>query len=209
MQGFATALIEDYSSQLPAEGLSFAQRIATAAERMDRLILDLLEYARLSRAQMQMEPLGLDQVLHTVTEALSGDVRRAGGELAIHVGTLTVMGNRALLTQVLTNLISNAFKFVPTGTTPRVQVSAEADRGRVRVWVADNGIGIAPENHQRIFGVFERLHGHESYPGTGIGLAIVRRAIERMGGAVGVVSEAGHGSRFWFELSEAQAGESR
>jgi signal transduction histidine kinase len=121
------------------------------------------------------------------------------------VGSFSVRANRTLLAQVFANLLANAFKFVAAGTAPSVEVFAEKNGGRVRVWVTDNGIGIAPEHQQRIFGVFERLHGHEKYPGTGIGLAIVRRALERMGGTVGVVSEVGRGSRFWFELAEARA----
>jgi signal transduction histidine kinase len=86
-----------------------------------------------------------------------------------------------------------------------VEVFATGEQGRVRVWVADNGIGIAPAYQERIFGVFERLHGYETYPGSGIGLAIVRRALQRMGGTVGIDSELGRGSRFWFELAQGEA----
>jgi signal transduction histidine kinase len=205
MRSFATALIEDYSHELPPEGQSFAQRVATAAERMDRLILDLLEYARLSREEIRLEPIPLDRALSTVASELSSDIERSGAHLSIRVGTWVVRANRTLLMQVLENLISNALKFVPSGIEPRVEVFATGEQGRVRVWVADNGIGIAPAYQERIFGMFERLHGYETYPGTGIGLAIVRRALQRMGGTVGVDSELGRGSRFWFELAQWQA----
>jgi signal transduction histidine kinase len=101
---------------------------------------------------------------------------------------------------VLGNLIGNALKFVPPDTDPRVTLRAEDRGAMVRILVEDNGIGIRPEHHERVFRVFERLHGRKAYPGTGIGLAIVKKGIERLGGRVGVESEPGGGSRFWFEL---------
>ena len=107
------------------------------------------------------------------------------------------------LIQVLANLLTNAAKFVSPGSQPCVRVWAERSSKWVRLWVEDNGIGIAKENQERIFRVFERLHGIEKYPGTGIGLAIVRKGMERMGGRVGVESEPGQGSRFWIELPGA------
>ena len=111
-----------------------------------------------------------------------------------------VLGNQSVLVRVLANLISNAVKFVEPGTTPTVKVRAESLAGSVRVWVEDDGIGIKPEHSDRIFRVFERLHGVETYPGTGIGLAIVRKGMVRMHGTVGVESKPGRGSRFWIEL---------
>jgi len=115
-----------------------------------------------------------------------------------------VQGNRSVLIQVFSNLLSNAIKF--SGDKPRVHVRADMHAsGMAHVWVEDQGIGIAPEHQERIFGVFESLHGVETYPGTGIGLAIVKKGIERLGGRVGVESEVGHGSRFWIELPRAEA----
>jgi signal transduction histidine kinase len=114
------------------------------------------------------------------------------------------MAHPQTLVQAFSNLISNALKFhVPT-TEPEVTVSAVRSQSRVRILVRDNGIGIAPEHQDRIFQVFERLHGQEEYPGTGIGLAIVKRGIQRMHGDLGLDSTLGSGSTFWVELPEAR-----
>jgi signal transduction histidine kinase len=114
------------------------------------------------------------------------------------------MGNEALLAQCVSNLLSNGAKFVSPGTTPRVEVSAQAIAdGSIRVWFKDNGIGIAAENHDRIFRLFERIHPATEYDGTGIGLTIVRKATERMGAQVGFDSKLGKGSQFWIQLTKA------
>ena len=100
----------------------------------------------------------------------------------------------------LDNLIGNALKFGKPETPPRIRVWADEGVGTVRLWVEDNGIGIDPRYQERIFWVFERLHDRDVYEGTGIGLAMVKKGVERMGGRVGVESEPGVGSRFWIEL---------
>ena len=115
-----------------------------------------------------------------------------------------MLGHRATLGQVVGNLVSNAIKFIPKGVAPQVRIRAEDQGEFVRLWVEDNGIGIAPEHQQRIFRIFERLHGVETYPGTGIGLAIVQKGVDRLGGRVGLESAEGAGSKFWIELKKAQ-----
>jgi signal transduction histidine kinase len=106
----------------------------------------------------------------------------------------------------VTNLVQNAAKFVPPGKFPEITIRSEASPGRLRLLVEDRGIGIAPEHHDRIFGLFQRLHNDRAYPGTGIGLAIVRKAMERMGGRAGVTSEPGKGSSFWLEMKREGPG---
>ena len=117
---------------------------------------------------------------------------------------MLITANINHLTMVFRNLLDNALKFVQPGGTPRVVFRAEERGDRVRLWVEDNGIGIAPEHQNRIFNLFERLHGKE-FPGTGIGLSIVRKAIERMGGGVGLESTPGQGTRFWIELGKSKS----
>jgi signal transduction histidine kinase len=113
-----------------------------------------------------------------------------------------VLGNEGFLTQAISNLLGNAVKFVAPGTVPRIQIRAESVQGDVRLFFKDNGIGIAREQHGRIFGMFEQLHPVAIYEGTGIGLTIARKAVERMGGEFGFDSEAGQGSTFWIQLKK-------
>ena len=111
-----------------------------------------------------------------------------------------VLGNTALLTQCFSNLLTNALKFVPKERVPRVNIFFQDESNRVRIWIEDNGIGIPQENHETIFKIFQRLN--REYEGTGIGLALVKKAVERMRGSVGFESQ-GQGSRFWLELEKA------
>ncbi len=115
----------------------------------------------------------------------------------------SVFAHEPSLGQCLTNLLFNAVKFVAPGTVPQIRIYTELQDGKVRIWVEDNGIGIKPEHQERLFRMFERLHRQEQYQGTGIGLAIVRKAIEKMGGSTGVVSDGKNGSRFWLQLAKA------
>jgi len=200
MRGYADAILDE-AGAAGSDPTTYARRIVEAAEHMDALIGDLLSYSRVTRADLDLEPLDLDAVVDDVLAHLPDLDARADVRVTRNGdGMPRVIGHRATLFQALTNLVSNALKFVPPGTRPSVRIRVERREGRVRLWVEDNGIGIAPEHHERIFRVFERLHGRERYPGTGVGLAIVRKAAERMGGATGVESRAGAGSRFWIEL---------
>jgi signal transduction histidine kinase len=204
MRGFSQALVEDYGETLDETACDYLNRVADGAARMDVLIQDLLTYSRISREELTLEPLGLDHAVGEALRQLGEMLRGAGAEVQVEEPLPRMLGHRAVLAQVLANLISNAAKFVAPGTGPEIRIRTERlAGGRLRLWVEDNGIGIAPEHQARIFQVFQRLHGMAEYAGTGIGLAIVRRGAERMGGSAGVVSEPGRGSRFWVELEEA------
>ena len=203
MQGMATILLEDYGDKLDATGKQYAQRIIMASDRLDRLINDLLAYSRVSRESIQATRVELDSAVQEAWSQLSSAWIDKDVTLEVIKPLSTVYGHQTILIQALNNLFANAIKFVTPGVTPKIKVYAEQQNGRVRLWVEDNGIGIQPEYQEHIFGIFERLHSGDVYPGTGIGLAIVRKGIERMDGTVGVESKFGEGSRFWIELPRA------
>jgi PAS domain S-box-containing protein len=202
MQTFASYLVEEYGGKLDEPGIDYLHQIMRSAVRLDHLIQDVLSYTKILHAKLPMEPVDMDRLVRDIVEAFpNGQPIRPQIEIK---GTLPmVMGNEALLAQCVTNLLSNAAKFVSCGTTPQMEVSAEAVEDTfVRVWFRDNGVGIAPENHTRIFRLFERIHLATEYEGTGIGLTIVRKAIERMGAQVGLESALGKGSNFWIQLKK-------
>jgi PAS domain S-box-containing protein len=200
MFGFARALREDYADRLDEEGREYTEVIESAAHQMDELTTDLLEYSQVGRGEFSVEPVDLDDVLEKALEPFAVDVCACQADLHIEHPLGTVVGHGRLLVQVVSNLVANAMKFVAPGAKPEIRIWSHARNGSRRLWIEDNGIGIAPRFHAKIFQVFERLHGIETYAGTGIGLAIVRRAVESMGGQFGVESSAGAGSRFWVEF---------
>jgi len=204
MQAYSQTLLEDYASVLDETAQHYARRIVYSAENMDALVLDLLAYGRIARSEMVLAPVDLRKAWEAALEQHEEEIRRQKARVETS-GTLSaVLANEATLIQVLSNLLGNALKFMPPGVTPLIRFRGE-DRGPVlRIWVEDNGIGIDPEYHERIFRVFERLEGR-NYPGTGIGLSIVRKGCERMGGRAGVESTLGNGCAFWVELQKAPA----
>ncbi len=200
MQGFAEALVEDYGETLDECGKEYAYRIVSSSKRLEELIQDLLAYSRLTSADLHLRNINLKDAVEEAINQLQADSQ----QFTIPESLPSVIAHHNTLVQVIINLLGNAIKYVSVGVQPKVEITAEIQGEWVRLVVADNGIGIALEHQQRIFRVFERLHGIESYPGTGIGLAIVRKGIERMGGQVGVESQVGQSSRFWIELKSAE-----
>jgi signal transduction histidine kinase len=205
MQGFTEALLEDYGERLDSTGQDYAQRIVAASHRMDALIQDLLAYSRLSRTEVRLDPVNVETAVDEVCGQLATELKDRGATITVDRPLARVMAHRTVFGQVLANLLTNAVKFVAPDTPPRVRIWTELRGDWVRLGVDDNGIGIVPEHRERIFRAFERLHGVEQYPGTGIGLAIVQKGIARLGGQVGVESAPGQGSRFWVELKSAEA----
>jgi signal transduction histidine kinase len=203
MDGFAGALREDYGGRLDARGHDYLRRITVAARHMDALIADLLEYGHLGREPLEPGPVGLRDVVADVIASRSEEWRERNAQIAVEIAAgMLVLAHRDALARAIERLLDNATRFARPGAAPLVLVRAEVRDDRARLWVEDNGIGIEPRYHERIFEVFERLNG-DRYPGTGMGLAIVRRVAMRLGGAVGIASEPGRGSRFWVDLPSA------
>jgi two-component system sensor histidine kinase/response regulator len=199
ISGYANVLLEDYGTRLDEEGRNHLQALDRAAKRMDALTRDLLAYGRVARESVTLEPVPLQPMLDEVI-ALNGAGNTPSPKFVIEPDLLHVMGHRFLLEQSLSNLINNATKFVSPGVTPEIHIHTELREGRVRLWIEDNGIGIDAAYHRKIFGMLERVGDLHRYEGTGIGLAIVHRAVQRMGGDCGVESTPGRGSRFWVDL---------
>jgi len=200
MQTYATYLVDEYSNKLDEQGVLYLHQIMRSAVRLDRLIQDVLSYSKIVHTRLPMESVDLDRLVRDIVETLPNG-QPIKPEIRIEGALPRVMGNEALVGQCVSNLLSNAVKFVSAGTTPCIEVSAEAvEKGSIRVCFKDNGIGIAPQNHNRIFRMFERIHPTSDYEGTGIGLTIVRKAAERMGAQVGFDSQSGKGSNFWIQF---------
>ena len=201
MQGFSEAVLEDYGEKLDEQGKNYLERIKNAAGRLDRLIQDLLSYTRISRLDAPLEPCDLNKIVHEIVEH---DTSLNPPEAHVEVEKMLpkVLGRESSLNQIITNLLCNAVKFVEKGKMPEIKIRAE-DRGPlVRLWIEDNGIGIAPEDQERIFNMFIQVNEASQFGGTGVGLAIVKKAAQTMHGSVGVESKPGEGSRFWVELNK-------
>lgn len=202
MQGFSKILIESHGPKLEPEAVDFLQRISNSANRLDMLIRDVLSYSNIIRAKLKLVPVDADKLLRDILREYPG-FQPPQAEIKVRERLPVVLANEAFLTQCFSNLLSNAVKFVAPGTRPRVEVSAEKKDGVARLNFKDNGIGIPPQHQRHLFTLFHRAQS--KYPGTGIGLAVVSKAVERMGGKAGVESDAGKGSTFWVELQLSEA----
>ena len=200
MQGFSQLLSEELQEKLEPHQLQYLRRIMSSAHRMDNLISDVLAYTRIVRSDLALVPIDLDHLVHEIVQTYP-HLRSEKADLHIEGPLHPVLGNEAALTQCISNLLGNAIKFVPIGKRPVVRLRSDLRDDQVVLWVEDNGIGIAPQHQGRIFEMFNRLQ--DQYEGTGIGLTIVRKAVERIGGKVGLESTPGEGSRFWIQLKPA------
>ncbi len=201
--GFAEILQRRYGGQLDAKGRHYLDNIVEGGRHMGVLIDELLEYSRPDPAPVGAVPVPLGPILERLRTTFADRIRAGGGMLAVAEPLAVPVADPTLIEQVLTNLLDNALIYRRDGVAPLVTVSAVRHGDRVTVAVADNGIGIASEHQEQIFEPFVRLHAPEAYPGTGIGLATVRKAARRMGSEVTVISVPGEGSIFALELSAA------
>ncbi len=203
MRGFASIILEDAAGNLDEAARQNLERIVKAGTRMNDLINDLLSYCRIAQQGIVPRSMDLASAIAGVIDQLPEGERIEKLKMDLPDDLPPVLGHGPTLQQVIVNLLSNARKFVLPGTGPEVAITGEKIGANIRLWFRDKGIGIPKQYQERIFLAFQRLHNQDAYPGTGIGLAIVKRGVERMGGKVGVESEPGSGSNFWIELPVA------
>ena len=196
------SLLKSHRDRMDKECLNYAEAIMTQSQRMDKLIMDLLAYGRMSRSEIQLDRVETREVIHKALSHLEVMINERDAEISIKGDIPPVFSHGPTLEQIFSNLISNSIKYVAPDVKPRITIQGEVTNGTVKIFVKDNGIGIEPEYQDRIFLLFERLHGEDKFPGTGVGLAIVKKGINKMGGRVGVDSTPGEGSRFWIELKK-------
>lgn len=197
LHGFSRLLVSECGQCEQLERRDLLRRIGEASTRMDSLITDALNYNKAVREQLGLEPVDAKALLHSMLESYP-EFYPHKADIQVEGDVPILLGNKAGLTQCFSNLLNNAIKFVQPGQVPRIRVSAENDGEFVRLNFQDNGIGIPKEYQEQIWEMFQQLS--KDYQGTGIGLALVRKVMHRMGGKVGVKSEAGKGSCFWLEL---------
>lgn len=204
MQTFSTFAEEECAGGSSPETKDYFRRIRESARRLDRLVTDALNYNKVIREQLPTTHVDLAKLLRGMIDSYP-NLQPSVAEIQVDFHELFVLGNESLLTQVFGSLLGNAVKFVAPGVRPRIRIWADPStlnhHPSTLINIQDNGLGIPKEAHEKIFLMFQRMHHEDEYPGTGIGLAIVRKAAKRMGGQVGLESEPGAGSRFWVHLS--------
>lgn len=202
MYGYADRLARVHGAKLDAEANHQLKRISENARRLEMLVRDVLAYSRVSKAEIELVPVELDKFLETLLPTIP-ELQKPDVVLAVQRPLPRVLAHEAYLSQVLTNLLGNATKFAAPGRPPRIEIAATIEGSTALVHVIDNGIGIAEEHFDRIFQIFGRVYPDKQFEGTGIGLSIVRKAVQRMGGQVAVQSKLGEGSRFTVSLRTA------
>ncbi len=200
IDGYSKLLIDEYRAQLPEEAQLFIGNIRMATEQMQQLIDDLLAYSRVSRRELTVTNFSLRQIVDRILFEQSHDIAASNIIIDDGITDLDLHTDLDCLMQILRNLIDNAIKFTHQNSNPTIELRSSVNPRTVVIHVKDNGCGFEMKYHDRIFNIFQRLHRADQYPGTGVGLAIVVKAAERIGGRVWAVSEPGKGAEFFLEF---------
>lgn len=200
ISGYATLLKEDYSNQLDSEARRYLENLVNSSELMSQLIEDLLAYSRVERREIKKTNINLDMLVDKITEEYKHGVVTGKLNFKKEIEYGTVFTDEEALNQALRNLIDNAVKFTRDQSDPEIWIRSTKLEDHCLISIEDNGIGFDMKYYDKIFEIFQRLHLSEDYPGTGIGLAVVRKAVERLGGKIWAVSQPGEGSTFFMEL---------
>ena len=200
IDGYSRLLLQDYSEKLQDDGCSMLQTIQDSTDEMNRLIDDLLDYSRLERRELKTDTIQLAPVVTSLVEEKKRELTERPIDFVVDVNGAIVLADESGLAQALRNYLDNAIKFTGKVPKPRIEVGSEERAESCLLWVRDNGIGFDMKHHDQIFDIFQRLNVTNDYPGTGIGLAIVRKAMERMGGRAWAESKPGAGATFYLEI---------
>lgn len=196
IHGFSHIIATRHRPSLNNEGRHYLDNIVQAAGQMDQLIDDLLTYSRIGRTAVRREPVPLGEVISRARDYLAELIRESEADIVVQGDLPIISGDDTLVVRVFQNLLENALTYPRQDLKPRIELTARIEGDWVITEVSDNGIGIPPEFHDKVFNLFQRLHTHDTYPGTGIGLAVVRKSVELLGGNISLQSVPGEGSTF-------------
>lgn len=200
IDGYSKLLLEDHAAQLNEEGQTFLNNIRLGAKHMAQLIEDLLAYSRLERRAFQVDQVDAAALVNKILSEQADEIARRSVKITLEITEQTLHADRDGVAMILRNLIDNAIKFTGRVKSPHIEIGLRGEEGACILWVRDNGIGFDMNFHERIFEIFQRLQLAEDFPGTGIGLAIVRKAAKRMGGRIWGESSPTQGATFYLEL---------
>ncbi|MFN7139500.1 MAG: sensor histidine kinase [Limisphaerales bacterium] len=205
MNSFSAILLEEHAHELSGDGKDYLSRIARASKRFDQMLTDLLWYSQLNLLRVQIKEIPVRETIFQAIKLLAAEIKRTQAEVTVEEEEIpaVVLAEKSMLLVVLQQLISNSMKFNQAGA-PRIAIGAQAQGGQIRIFVRDNGIGIDQRHHERIFKIFEKLDAATGNRGTGIGLAVAKKCVERMNGKLNLESSPGKGSCFWVELPAAK-----
>jgi len=199
---FSSILLQEHSSKMPAEARRLLDIVTTSARRMEQLIEDLLRFSRLSRQPLSKQPVDIPALVHAILEELRQ--QESERHIEVKVGEVpNCVGDPSLLKQVFVNLLSNAFKFTRQKEKAIVEVGCQQQEGETVYFVRDNGAGFDARYAEKLFGVFQRLHSAEQFEGTGVGLSIVQRIVQRHGGRIWAEGKVDEGATFYFTLPDS------
>jgi PAS domain S-box-containing protein len=200
IDGYGRLLLDEFADKLDDQGRQFLRNMREGTQKMNQLLDDLLVYSRLDFQDAPVEQLDLRELVHALLAREDEEVRARGVTINVGESMGTVVADREGLSMALRNLLGNALKFTRTTPSPLIEIGGKVEAGGCLPWVRDNGIGFDMKYHDQIFAIFQRLQRSEDYPGTGVGLAIVSKAMERMGGRAWAESQPGRGATFYLEM---------
>jgi light-regulated signal transduction histidine kinase (bacteriophytochrome) len=202
IDGYSRLLLASHAAGLDEEGRGFLRNIVQGARQMGQLLEDLLAYSQLERREMQTTRVNPQELIDSLLANCAGEIGARGVAVSVAVSCTAVTADREGLAMALRNLLENALKFTANAPNPAIEIGGYDTDTMCVLSVRDNGIGFDMKHHDRIFGIFQRLQRSEDYPGTGVGLAIVKKAMERMGGRAWAKSEPGKGATFFLEIPQ-------